>query len=361
MNRGIGSAIKRAGNRALSKDKKEVIDGIKSGKAKITLRRLLREKEIDDAEYARIGINTDLLPQNPVAVGQPQQVPLAAPQGVQQPVQPVQPVQHPRVASQVPPRGLSQKLPQAAQITQQPLQIQPVSQTPNVASIAGTVEPLADEGNMALGENHAQLDTIDPTQMSQNLTHNEDYNVVQDSTTAGWCHGWDEFIEQFAAESPPAAGPLNWDEFMNFEDATEDVFLSQDLHSAPSSGKSLKIAEPGPITNGATVPSEDRNMTSLSSPIAMEPKSLGVPKTSPYANKANVPSQYGVTTSSSRTGGEIEEASAALSTKVSIEMLEWDPMEDDPRGDAKIGDFDRSSGYDSTLFDEETDFLNFKF
>ncbi|KAL8976456.1 MAG: hypothetical protein Q9205_007537, partial [Flavoplaca limonia] len=307
MNRAIGSAIKRAGNRALSKDKKEVVDGIKSGKAKKTLRRLLREKEIDDEQYARNGINTGLLPRNPAAVRQPQQVPLAAPQGVQQPVQPVQPVQQPRVASQV--------LPQPAQITQQPSPIQPVSQTPNVASIAGAVEPLADEGDTAFGEDHAQLDTIDPAEISQNLTANEDYNHVQKCTTPVWWNEWDELMEQLAVDSPSAAGPLNWDEYMNFEDATEDVFLSQDLYSAPSSGENLKVPEPGSVTNDATVPSEDRNMTRSSSPMGMAVKSLEVPKPGSYDNTANVSSQKVDTTSSSRAGEEVEDAGAALSTK----------------------------------------------
>ncbi|KAL8877757.1 MAG: hypothetical protein Q9192_008606, partial [Flavoplaca navasiana] len=213
MNRGIGSAIKRAGNRALSKDKKEVVDGIKSGKAKTTLRRLLREKEIEDEQYAGTGINTGLLPRNPVAVRQSQQVPLAAPQGVQQPFQPVQPVQHPRVASQVPPQGLSFGLPQAAQITQRPSQIQPLSQALNVASTAGAVEPLTDEGDTAFSENHAQLDTIDSVKISQNLPENEDYNAVQDGTTPAWCHDWDEMVKQFTADSPSAADAFNWDEF----------------------------------------------------------------------------------------------------------------------------------------------------
>ncbi|KAL9033594.1 MAG: hypothetical protein Q9180_005865, partial [Flavoplaca navasiana] len=358
MNRGIGSAIKRAGNRALSKDEKEVIDGIKSQKAKTTLRRLLREKEIEDEQYAGTGINTGLLPRNPAAVRQPQQVPLAAPQGVQQPVQRVQPVQHPRMASQVPPQGLSQGLPQAARITQRPSQIQPVRQTPNAASTAGAVELLADEGDTALGNDYAQLDTIDPAEISQNLTANEDYNTVQDGTTPAWCHRWDEFMEQFAVESPSAAGAFNWDEFVNFEDATEDVFLSQDLHSAPSSGESVKITEPGPVTDVAAVPSEDRKMISSSSPIEMEAMCL---EPGPFVNTAKVSSQTGDTTSSSQTGEEAEDAGAALSTEIFPNILRWDPLEDDPRGDAKIGVFDGSSGYDSTLFDEQTDFLNFKF
>ncbi|KAL9626910.1 MAG: hypothetical protein Q9204_006944, partial [Flavoplaca sp. TL-2023a] len=314
MNRGIGSAIKRAGNRALSKDEKEVIDGIKSQKAKTTLRRLLQEKEIDDAEYTRTGINTDLLPQNPTAVRQPQQVPLAAPQGVQQPVQPVQPVQQPRVASQVPRQGLSQGLPKAAQIIQRPSRIQLVSQTPNLTSPAGAVEPLADEGDTTLGEDYAQLDTIDSVGISQNLTANEDYNTVQDCTTSTWCHEWDEFMEQFAAESSPAAGAFNWDE-VNYGDATEDVFLSQDVHSAPSSWESLKIAEPGTVTSEPTVPYEDRNMTSSLSPMGRSVKSLEVPKPGSYANTANEPSQNEGTTSSWRTGEEVEDAGAALSTK----------------------------------------------
>ncbi|KAL9611579.1 MAG: hypothetical protein Q9204_009011 [Flavoplaca sp. TL-2023a] len=90
-------------------------------------------------------------------------------------------------------------------------------------------------------------------------------------------------------------------------------------------------------------------------------KSLEVPKPGSYANTANEPSQNEGTTSSWRTGEEVEDAGAALSTKVSSEILEWDPLEDDPRGDAKIGDFDGSSGYYSTLFNEQTDFLNIKF
>ncbi|KAL8839464.1 MAG: hypothetical protein Q9176_004460 [Flavoplaca citrina] len=361
MNRGIGSAMKRAGNRALSKDKKEVVDGVKSGKAKTTLRRLLREKEIEDEQYARNGINTGLLPRNPAAVGQPQQVPLAAPQEVQKPVQRVQPVQQPRVASQVPRQGLSQGLPKPAQIIQRPSRTQPVSQTPNVASPAGAVEPLADEGDTTLGEDYAQLDTVHPAQISQNLTVNEDYNPVQNYTTPVWCHEFDKWMEQFTADSPSAAGAFNWDEFVNSGDDTEDVFLSQDLHSAPSSGESLKIPEPGPVTDEATVPSEDRNMTPSSSPMGMAVKSLEVPKPGPYANTATVSSQQGDTTSSSRTGEEVEDAGAALSTEFSPDILRWDPMENDPRGDAKIVDFDGSSGYDSTLFDEQTDFLNFKF
>lgn len=361
MNRGIGSATKRAGNRALSKEEKEVVDGIKSRKARTALQRLLREKEIDDAQYAGTGINTGLLPRNPAAVRQPQQVPPAAPQGVQQPVQPVQAVQHPRVASQVPPQGFSQGLPHAAQITQQPSRICPVNRTQNTATTAGAVEPLADEGNTALGGNHAPLGTIDPAEISENPAEKEDYNTVQDCTTSACYHAWDELMEQLAADSPPAAGALNWDEFVNFENATEDVFLSHDLYSAPSSGESFKIPEPGPVTNEATVPYEDRNMTSSSPPIEIEAKSLEVPKPSPYATTANVSSQNGDATSSARTRGEIEEAAAALSTEFSADILKWDPLEDNPRGNAKTGDFKGSSSYDSTLFDEQTDFLNFKF
>ncbi|KAL8883398.1 MAG: hypothetical protein Q9192_007190, partial [Flavoplaca navasiana] len=182
-----------------------------------------------------------------------------------------------------------------------------------------------------------------------------------DGTTPAWCHDWDEMVKQFTADSPSAADAFNWDEFVNFEDATEDVFLSQDLHSAPSSGESLKVPEPGPVTNEGTVPFEDRNMTSSSSPIGTEVKSLEFPKSGPYGNTADFLSQKGDTTSSSRTGEEIEDAGAALSTEVSNEILEWDPLEDDPRRDAEIREFDGSSGYDSTLFDEQTDFLNFKF
>ncbi|KAL8757205.1 MAG: hypothetical protein Q9199_002390 [Rusavskia elegans] len=381
-NKGIGSARKRAGNRALSEKAKKEVDAIKNPKAAANLQRLHQEKAVDDARYARTRVNPGLLLPNPPTFQALQSTSLAPSQGIQQPVHPAHRV----------PLGPPHGIPQVTRAARQHFRNHRHSHARNGAETTKAFQQVADEGDTTLVVDHEQLDTINSGKIMREPEKNQDYNAairntsmapyqpadirclvpsveeqrgtitkslditrkayktltgkgapmtdmlqsymyqwneIQQSVTdfyrqhgrgqkapklfqrPAWYFQWDGWTEQNVTDLPTVGNGLE------LLEATKRFSPPQDQEPAPSvTGNAAEVAEPG--------------MLALTDLIHL----------SPSGNSA------------SSSGAETNGSGFPPVSSKSNNILNWDPMADDPNKDAKNGETRESSGLDPAFWDQ---------
>ncbi|KAI4249371.1 MAG: hypothetical protein L6R42_009024 [Xanthoria sp. 1 TBL-2021] len=381
-NKGIGSAIKRAGNRALSEKAKKEVDAIKNPKAAANLQRLHQEKAVDDARYARTRVNPGLLLPNPPTIHSLHQLPLALSQGAQQPPYPAHRV----------PQGLPQGIPQVTRAARRPFRSHPHSHARNGAKTTKAFQQVADEGDTTLVEDHGQLDTINPAKIIPEPEKNQDYNAAirytsmppyqpadirylipsveeQRGTITNSLDITRKAYKTLTGKGAPVTDILQsymyqWNEIQ--QSVTDfygqhgggqkapklfqrpawyfqwDGWTEQKVTDLPTVGNGPELLE---TTKRVSSPQDQEPAASTTEEAAevAEPGMLALTDLIHLSPRGN---------SSSSSGAEFNGSGFPPVSSKSNDIFNWDPMADDPNEEAKTGETKERSGLDPAFWDQ---------